>query len=157
MIGAFGWPYKKEISQGLAFGIFRWIAVWFLLYLAAGKGLPGLLACYLIIAINLGIEASYRSLRLLILTQSRKDWLDRLTNRFFYKLLYEQQHEKDSNFQDIDGLFREASKMAQADTIQFEDQPIKGWLFLSGILHFLGLFLRYLLYYGSAIILGSNA
>jgi hypothetical protein len=39
-----------------------------------------------IIAINIVLGSTYRAVKFLIDEQSRENWRDRLTNRFFYQL-----------------------------------------------------------------------
>jgi hypothetical protein len=81
-----GRSFRKSISQALAHGIYRWIAVWILIAACASYGPMGQAVSLAIIAINIVLGSTYRAVKFLIDEQSRENWRDRLTNRFFYQL-----------------------------------------------------------------------
>jgi hypothetical protein len=80
-------------------------------------------------------------------------------------LLLEDIRELGSNSIDVDELFRRATKEAVADVKKAEEDSkidsgwldSTGWHWFGGLLSFLGQTLGYLLYYGSAFLIFSNA
>jgi hypothetical protein len=156
----FGEQYRQFLSRGLAFGVFRWLAVWALLFIAAGNAKDGGLASLIIIAIDLAATQIGNVVQFEATRQSRKDWFDRLTNRMFYTLLYEHLHHRPGKPLDIDGMFREAAKMAKNDIGMVDDEdPLTGLskttrTWVGAFWSFLWELASSLIYYGSAIVAG---
>lgn len=156
-----GRDYRKGISQGLAFGVFRWIAIWLLVGACVANGSPtGTTGALVIIAMDIIAYASLRALAFTAADQQRKQWNDLLTNRIFYKFFWEELRGAGPNAIDIDELFNRARTEALAD-FEKADQSSKanyGWLdstawhWVGGALSFLGQFVGYCLYYGSAFL-----
>jgi hypothetical protein len=161
----FGRDYRKLISQIWAYVIFRWIVVWVLIVLASGiRGGAGEAAALVIICIDIVAGSLGRVTALALATQSRKDWLDRLTNRCFYKLLWERLRADTRADIDIDDLFKLAGQDALADIKLADDAERleagffdrRGWHFFGGVMSFVGLLIGLVTYYGSALYIGSD-
>ena len=160
----FGRQYKKNISQSLAYLIFRTLAVWILVAASAGHGAIGLVGCYVIIAVDLIAAGVVRALNFKSDEQSRKDWLDRLTNRLFYEHFWERLRVEGSEQIDVNDLFRTASKAALDDIkkaeadehehMGFLDRTV--WHWFGGVLSFIGMIFWTVVYYYSAIHIGSG-
>src|SRR6516165_514295 len=103
-----GREFRKVISQGLAYVVYRWIAVWILVALCASYGTFGLVVSFGIIALNICLSGVYKGVQLLIANQSNQDWQDRLTNRFFYELFWENLKSDNREYLDISELFKQA-------------------------------------------------
>jgi hypothetical protein len=154
-----GQPYRKLISQTGAYIAYRAIAVWLLVALCASFGQMGLVVSLGVVAITISVAGTGTGLHLLIVRQSRQDWQDRLTNRIFYELFWEALKSEDRV--DIDQLFKEAGEKATADIKSAASRDEFGfldkttWHWFGGALHFLGLLFWDLVYYGSAIWVGT--
>jgi hypothetical protein len=157
-----GRAYRKAISQALGYAIYRWFAIWILIAACASYGSSGQAVSLAIIAINISLSSNFRAVKLLIDEQSRQDWRDRLTNRFFYQLFWDSLKSGDREYLDIDNLFQEAGKKATADIKSAADAEHEGfwdsgwWHTFGGVLHFIGALVTDVVYYGSAFWVGSR-
>ena len=157
-----GRTLRKEISQLFAFGLYRMVALWVLVALCASYGRVGLVMSFGIIALSICINSVHRGTKLLIEEQSNRDWKDRLTNRFFYELFWENWKSDNREYLDIMKLFREASDKANEDIKTVSDQdkwdPLDktSWHLVGGVLHFFSLLIGDVIYYGSAIWVGTQ-
>jgi hypothetical protein len=138
------------------------VAVWVIVAVCASYGSTGRVAALVIVALNICLISTVRGIRFFIDEQSRRDWQDRLTNRFFYQLFWESLKSDQRPYLDIDQLFREAGQKAVADIKSVAEEETLGfldktwWHLLGGVLHFLGSLVGDVLYYGSAIWIGAN-
>lgn len=157
-----GRSFRKSISQALAYAIYRWIAIWILIAACASYGSTGQAISLAIVAISIALSSTYGAVKILIDEQSRQDWRDRLTNRFFYQLFWDSLKSGEREHLDIDELFNEAGKKATADIKSAADTEGAGfldsgwWHTFGGVLHFIGTLVADVLYYGSAFWVGSN-
>jgi hypothetical protein len=150
---------RKAVSQGIAFAAFRWIAIWLLVGACASYGEPfGTVGAIVIIAVDIIAHSSFSGRSLLNADQQRRQWVDTLTNRIFYRLLLENIRAAGSNGVDVDELFRTATQEATEDIRKAdEDSKIdsgwldsKAWHWFGGLLSFVGQVVVYWVYYGSA-------
>ena len=159
-----GRDYRKSISQAIAYGTYKWIAVWFIIAICASKGQLGVAAGLVVVAVDIVAGGLFRGIALVLIEQSRQDWRDRLTNRCFYKILFEELRDGRSANVDVDELFQFAAKEALADikragdysAIQAGFLDTKAWHWIGGILSFLWLCVSFGVYYGSTLYLGSG-
>jgi hypothetical protein len=114
-----------------------------------------------IIALSICINSVLRYMKFLIEEQSNRDWKDRLTNRFFYELFWENWKSSNREYLDVTELFREASDKATEDINAASAQDEIGfldktwWHWLGSVLHFLWLLIGDVIWYGSAIWVGT--
>jgi hypothetical protein len=154
-----GRNYRKAISQIVAFGAFRWIAIWLLVGACVANGQPvGTTGALVIIAVDIIAHSGFWGASLSADIQKRQQWTDTLTNRTFYKLFWEELRGEGRAGIDIEELFTRAAKEAAAN-IKKADEDSKladGWLdstiwhWFGGVLSFIGQIIGYSLYYGSA-------
>jgi hypothetical protein len=153
-----GRDYRKRKSQLAAKAVYRYIAVWLLVYVCVTYGGVGQAVALGVIAIDIMNGLAGTALVLLMEGQSHENWKHQLTNRFFYGLFWERLKDGEREL-DIEELFREAREKALAD-IKSTDSQI-GWVqygffdemwwhWVGGVMHFFGLLLSDLVYYGSA-------
>jgi hypothetical protein len=115
-----------------------------------------------IIALSISLSGVYKSVQLLIAEQSTQDWTDRLTNRFFYELFWDNLKSGNREYLDISELFKKASAKAIDDIKTVSDRKPwdffdkTWWHWLGGVLHFLWLLIGDVIYYGSAIWVGTQ-
>lgn len=156
-----GRDYRKAISQAWAAIAVRWIAIWVAVASCAGYGRPGTAAAFVIVAIDITTSAQYRGTILLLTEMQRKDWLDRLTNRCFYKIFWEELRSQNGRYIDIDDLFKRASADALEDIGVANEKALfydgTFWHIFGGFLHFVWLSVSLVLYYGSAMYFGAQA
>lgn len=158
----YGRERRKAVSQAWAFGAYRWGAIWLIVAACASNGKIGIAIGLAIAAVDVMLTGVFKGLAFAIAEKSQKDWFDRLTNRLFYKLLWEQMRTGGAQAVDVDELFKEASAAAAADVkIADEGSRLDGfdstaWHWFGGLLSFLWLIVSSLLYYGSALIVGSG-
>ncbi len=96
--------------------------------------------------------------------EERKDWMDRLTNRLFYKQLIEAGQDGRGRHVNVDELFNMARKDALADIERANKDSVfdagflgsTGWHWFGGMLSFVGQWVGFALYYGSALYIGSG-
>ena len=159
-----GRDYRKSISQAFAYGAYKWIAVWLIIATCASKGQLGVAAGLVVAAVDIVAGSLFTGIALVLNEQSRRDWMDRLTNRCFYTILFQELRDGRSASVDVDELFQLAAKEALADikragddsAIQAGFLDTKAWHWIGGILLFLWLSVSFGLYYGSALYLGSG-
>lgn len=159
----YGREYRKQISQSLAFAIYRTIAIWLIVAACMNYGQAGQAVALGIVAVDICSYGAYRAVAFITTEQTRKDWLDRLTNRVFYKLFFDRLRESGANSIDIDDLFREASRAAVDDIKKAEEESRiahglfdrTAWHWAGGMFSFVGLIFWNVLYYGSAMVVGS--
>jgi len=160
----FGRQYKKNISQALAHMVFRAVGVWILVAASAAHGSVGIVGCYVIIAADLIAGGIIRAFNIKSDEQSRKDWLDRLTNRLFYEHFWERLRTDSREYIDINELFKTASRAAVDDIKQAEaDEHVNmgvfdrtTWHWAGGVLSFIGMVFWAVVYYGSAVFIGTG-
>jgi hypothetical protein len=156
--------YRKFVSQGVAYIAFRWIIIWFIIAVCASKGQRGIAVALALAGVDVIAEGASKATVFAIEQQSRQDWRDRLTNRCFYKLLFERIRDGHSSGLDVEELFAVASKDALADIERanrasaadagFLDTT--AWHWFGGIISFLWRCVSFGVYYGSALYLGSG-
>jgi hypothetical protein len=158
----FGRALRKEVSRTLAYGAYRWIAIWVLVALCASYGTVGLVMSFGIIAVSICVGSAYKGVSWLIATQSREDWAHLLTNRYFYQLFWENLKSDNREYLDIMELFKQAADKA-VDDIKIASAPAQWgfldktwWHWLGGVLHFLTLLIGDVIYFGSAIWVGTR-
>jgi hypothetical protein len=151
-----GRDYRKALSQGVAFAVFRLIAIWLLVGAAVSYGEPvGHVGATVIIAVDIIAYSSFKGLSFAAEDHQREQWMNTLTNRFFYKLIWEDIQEGRARDVDVDELFKRATQETRAD-IQKADEDSIGvfdswtWHWFGGVLSFLGQVIGYGVYYGSA-------
>jgi hypothetical protein len=159
-----GREYRKAISQAWSHIAYRWLAIWLIILWCASKGQPGIAAGLVVAAVDIIGGANSLATAFLLNEKSRNDWLDRLTNRCFYKLLVAEVRAGRSSNIDVDDLFKAASQEAVKD-INRADQDASmeagflgatWWQWFGGIVSFIWKFVSFGLYYGSALYLGSG-
>jgi hypothetical protein len=82
----------------------------------------------------------------------------------FYQLFWEALKSEDRAYLDVDQLFKEAGEKATADIKKADDSSREdsgfldktAWHLFGGVLHFIGLVFWDVVYYGSAIWVGTN-
>lgn len=159
-----GRDYRKSISQTWAYIAYRWLAIWLIIAMCAAYGKPGIAAGLVVAAVDIIGGGNSLAVAVFLNEKSRKDWMDRLTNRCFYKLLVEEVRAGRSNNIDVDELFKAASQEAvedikRADHDASMEVGVFGttwWLWFGGVVSFLWKFVSFGLYYGSALYLGSG-
>jgi hypothetical protein len=81
-----GRNYRKAISQGVAFALFRLISIWLLVGASVSQGQPaGHVGAIVIIAVDIIAYASAKGLSFTAEDHQREQWMNTLTNRFFYR------------------------------------------------------------------------
>src|SRR5262249_35585667 len=110
-----GRDYRKFLSQTFAYTAFRWLAIWFIIMACASYGQPGIAAGLVVAAVDLMLAGNQKATAAALIGQSQTDWKDRLTNRIFYKLLFQEIRDGSGAHIDVDDLFRLASEEAGAD------------------------------------------
>ena len=158
-----GREYRKSVSQAFAFAAYRWIAIWLIIAACASKGDLGIACGLVVVAADIIATGNFIATAFALNEQTRKDWLDLLTNRIFYKLLFEQIRGGSGAAVDVDELFNLASKEAVADMKRAaEDSAVDagffdktGWHWIGGVLSFIWRCVSSILYYGSALYVGS--
>jgi hypothetical protein len=159
-----GRDYRKAISQGIAYGIYRWIAIWLIIAVCASKGELGIAAGLVIAAVDIIVLGGFRGTEFTLRQMSRDTWRDHLTDRFFYKLLFDEIRSGNNDHIDIDELFKLASKEAGADIKRADDNSVEdagvfgttAWHWFGGAISFVGCCVWFVLYYASALYLGSG-
>jgi len=160
-----GRDYRKLIYQSFGYGLYRFVAVWIIVAICASYGAVGQVVALGLIAVSIIVAGVVRGLGLMIEEQSRQDWRDRLANRIFYELFWAGLKSNDRAHLDINGLFMAAGQKAVADINKaaknanegdFEFLDKSWWHWVGGVLHFLGLLIGDVLYYGSALWVGSS-
>src|SRR5262249_60115602 len=112
-------------------------------------------------AVDLMLAGNQKATAAALIGQSQTDWKDRLTNRIFYKLLFQEIRDGSGAHIDVDDLFRLASEEAGADIKRASDESdaeagflgTTAWHWFGGIISFLWLAVSFWLYYGSALYL----
>jgi hypothetical protein len=158
-----GREYRKAVSQTFAYAAFRAVAIWVLVAACAAEGQAGKVAAFVIIAVDIMSIGVGRGTTILVKEKEKTDWLDRLTNRFFYKLLIERIQSGEFRHVDPDKLFDAARKEALQDIktaheqSRFDAGPLDNtaWHWFGEVLSFVYHCIYFLLYYGSAMIVGS--
>jgi hypothetical protein len=159
-----GREYRKAVSQTFAYAAFRAVAIWGLVAACASQGQAGKAAALVIVAVDIMTIGVGRGTTFLVKEKEKTDWLDRLTNRFFYKLLIERIQSGEFRHIDPDELFNAARKEALED-IKIADEPsfiglgmldTTGWHWFGGVLSFVYHCIYFLLYYGSAVMVGGH-
>ena len=141
-----GRDLRKAISQAFSYAAFRWLAIWLIIAACASKGQPGIAAALVVIAVDIISLGNAKGTGFQIAEQSNRDWKDRLTNRFFYKLLIEEIQAGNTTASiDVDELFKRASAEADADIKRASDEShgdagffdTTRWHVFGGILSFI--------------------
>jgi hypothetical protein len=159
-----GRDYRKSISQALAYLAFRFLALWLIILICAGKGQTGIVCGLVIAAVDIMILGDGRHTSISFHLKHRADWLDRLTNRMFFKLLIEAVRDGHGSQVDVNDLLERAAKDAQADINSADEASnleagflgTTWWHWLGGTFSFIWLLISSALYYGSALYLGSG-
>jgi hypothetical protein len=159
-----GRDYRKFISQAVAYGAFRFLTIWLIVAMCASEGKLGIAVGLVVAAVELISEGSTKFTRLLIDEKSRGDWKDRLTDRCFYSLLFEEIRIGNGSRIDIDELFKLASAEALVDIKRADNESAEeagildktAWHWFGGALSFLWRCASFYLYYRSAIYVGSG-
>lgn len=159
-----GRDLRKSISQAWAFTAFRWVAIWLIIAYCASKGQTGVTAGLVIASVEIVATGSFKGLFLLINDMMKKDWLDRLTDRIFYRMLIEEFRENRGSMIDVEQLFTAATKEAVADINAADEDSTRvagvfgttSWHWFGGALSFSWLIVSSILWYGSALYLGSG-
>ena len=158
----FGRAYRKFVAQLWAYIAYRWVAVWLLVAACSARGQAGEAAAFVIIAGDLSAGVIAKIIVGVTEDAYRKDWLDRLTNRMFYKLFWDQLVDGGARSVDVSHLFQQATKDAVADIkIAADDDKMlwgaldkTAWHWAGGVISFLWQWVAAILYYGSAWTVG---
>ena len=154
-----GRAYRKAISQTAAFVLFRWIAIWLLVAACVANGQPvGTTGAFVIVAVDIIAHSSFKGSSLILADEQRKQWIDTLTDRTFYKLFWQELRGGGPTGIDVEEIFRRANQEALDDVQKANEESKResGWLdsvpwhWFGGALSFLGQIVGYCLYYGSA-------
>jgi hypothetical protein len=155
-----GRQYRKGMSRTVAFVLFRWVALWLMVAACAGLGQAGQAAALVIVATDIVIESVFLGQWAYRTDEARERWVDTLTHRIFYRLLFDLVRDHGTQDIDIDYLFSKATEEAGADLRSVDKREdfwadTTLWHWFGGAWSFLYQFLSYGLYYGSAFYLGS--
>lgn len=165
MMMIIGRELQKLNSQAWAYALFRWISLWILIAYCASKGPAGSTAGAVIIAVEIIAVGSWKALVLALNGVSTKDWMDRLTDRIFFKLLIEEFRAGRGSTLEVDDLFIVAGKQAVEDMKRASQDSIDsagmfgsvGWHWFGGSLSFLWQLIASVLWYGSALYFGGTS